>query len=55
MRKEGGGWLRRGGTDTGLSGSRASPQGVLASTGSQKQGLNVQDTGLVLALMLRKA
>lgn len=51
----GGGWLRRGGTDTGLSGSRASPQGVLASTGSQKQGLNVQDTGLVLALMLRKA
>lgn len=48
-------WLRRGRTDTGLSGSRASPQGALAGSKCQKQGLNVQDTGLVLALMLRKA
>lgn len=53
--RERGGWLRRGGIDTGLSGCRASPQGALAGAGSQKQGLNVQDTGLVLALMLRKA
>lgn len=52
MAGEGGGVV---GTDTGLSGSRASPQGALAGTGSQKQGLNVQDTSLVLALMLRKA
>lgn len=50
---EGGGGVV--GTDTGLSGSRASPQGALAGPGSQKQGLNVQDTSLVLALMLRKA
>lgn len=48
-------WLSKGGADTGLSGSRASPRGALAGVGSQKQGLNVQDTGLVLALMLRKA
>lgn len=56
MRRDGKGrWLSRGVTDTGLSGSRASPRGALAGAWSQKQGLNVQDTGLVLALMLRKA
>jgi len=38
-----------------LSGSRTSPRGVLAGAKSQNQGLNVQDTGLVLALTLRKA
>lgn len=43
------------GTDEGLSSSKASPQGALAGAGSQKQGLNVQDTSLVLVLMLRKA
>lgn len=33
-----GGWLRRGGIDTGLSGSsRASPQGALAGDGSQSR------------------
>lgn len=52
MRMDGEGGV---GTDTGLSGSRASPQGALAGPGSQKQGLNVQDTGLILVLMLRKA
>lgn len=52
MRMDGEGGV---GTDTGLSGSRASPQGALAGAGSQKQGLNVQDTSLVLVLMLRKA
>lgn len=50
-----GGWQKHGGTVTGLSGSRDSPQGALADAGSQKQGLIVQDTGLVLALMLHKA
>lgn len=43
------------GADEGLSGSKASPRGALAGAGSQKQGLNVQDMSLVLALMLRKA
>lgn len=50
-----GGGRSRDCTDTGLSGSIASPQGALVGVGSQKRGLNVQDTGLVLALMLHKA
>lgn len=43
------------GTSAELSGSSASPRGALAGAWSQEQGLNVQDTSLVLALMLRKA
>lgn len=43
------------GTSAELNGSRASPRGALAGARSQEQGLNVQDTSLVLALMLRKA
>lgn len=43
------------GTNMGVSSSRASPQGALAGAQSQKRGLNVQDTGLILVLMLRKA
>lgn len=49
------GWGELGGRNTGLSGSKTSPQGVLAGAKSQNQGLNVQDTSLILVLMLRKA
>lgn len=35
--------------------NRVSPRAALAGAGSQEQGLNVQDTSLVLALALRKA
>lgn len=55
MKRDGGSRVCLGGHTTGLSGSKTSPQAVLAGAESQNQGLNVQDTSLILVLTLRKA